>query len=86
MTTIGGEGGGKVVADEEFGAVAGLDAGIEGGVAGNHACKVSHLVQNGGEQVVATESGGALSGFESRGSEGLVEFTVIEGSGVDEPA
>lgn len=33
-----------------------------------------------------TESGRTLSGFEGGGGEGLAEFTVVEGGGVDEPA
>ena len=85
MATVFREGGGEVVAYEEFGTVDGLDVAVKFGVAGDDACKVSHFVQDAGEQVVFAVCV-ACGGAECCVGEGLREFSVVEWGGVDEPA
>ncbi len=85
MGAVGGEGGGGCAIDESGDAVDVLDVGIEGGVAANDAVEVSEFVEDGGEEVVfacGCACGGAVGG----GGDGLVEFGVVVGGGVDEPA
>ncbi len=85
MGAVGGEGGGYSTVDEGGDAVDVLDVGIEGGVTADDAVEVSEFVQDGCEQVVFA-GGCACGGTEGGGGEGLVEFGVVVGGGVDEPA
>jgi hypothetical protein len=77
--------GGDSTVDEGGDAVDILDVGIEGGVAADDALKVSEFVENCGEEVVFA-GGCACGGAVGGGAEGLVEFGVVVGGGVDEPA
>jgi hypothetical protein len=54
VAAVGGEVGVEAIADEDRRTVNSLDMLVEGGVARDHACQMSHLVQDSGEQVVAT--------------------------------
>jgi hypothetical protein len=86
VAAVGGEDGVEAVADEDFAAVEGLDMAVVVAVAGDHALEVGGFVQEGGEEVVVagcnTIGGGAVGGV----GEGLGEFAVFPGGGVDEPA
>jgi hypothetical protein len=63
VTTVGGEGGCKAVAEEGSFAVDDLDASVEFGVAVDYACQVSHFVEDGCEEVIFS------CGFACGGSE-----------------
>ncbi len=85
MGAVGGEGGCDSTVDESGDAVDVLDVGIEGGVAADDALEVSEFVEDCCEEVVFA-GGCACGGAEGCGGEGLVEFGVVVGGAVDEPA
>lgn len=58
-----GERSAEAIAHKEGGAVHGLHMSIEGGVAGDDSVEVSEFVEDGGEEVIATEGRGAWGGF-----------------------
>ncbi len=85
MGAVGGEGGGCCAVDEGGDAVDVLNVGIVDAVAADDALEVSEFVQDGGEEVVfagGCACGGTVGGI----AECLVEFSVVFGGGVDEPA
>jgi Pentapeptide repeats (8 copies) len=77
--------GGCCAIDKGGDAVDVLDVGIEGGVAANDAVEVSEFVEDSCEEVVFA-GGCACGGAVGCGGEGLVEFGVVVGGGVDKPA
>jgi hypothetical protein len=85
VATVGGEGGGKVVADEGFSTVDALYVAVKAGVACDNACQVSHFVEDTGEEIVFAECV-ACCRAEGCACEGLGEFGVVEWGGVNEPA
>jgi hypothetical protein len=73
---------GEGVADEGGGAVDELHAAVVGGVALDNASEVAHLVENGGEEVVATGGDAGAVGAVGCGGQGGLEFAIFPRCGV----